>query len=124
MSRRATLWVLLTAAVLVAVVAGCGPKVIKIDGGGQSTSGGSASTGLAPGASVVVTGTVDSSGTDGDPSGAGGSSKTASGGAGARQTESLDVEAIDKQLDAMQAELDNLRMPSDAEFSGVDSAVY
>jgi hypothetical protein len=35
-----------------------------------------------------------------------------------------DAEAIDKQLDAMQKELDSLSMPTDSDFGTAESALY
>jgi TolA-binding protein len=38
--------------------------------------------------------------------------------------DAADVTAIDEQLDAMQRELDSLRMPSDNDFQGAEGSVY
>ncbi len=40
------------------------------------------------------------------------------------QADSLDLKAIEGQLDAMQSELDSLDMPSDSDFDAAESAVY
>lgn len=59
----------------------------------------------------------------GASSGASASGGSAAAGTG-RDVTAGDLAAIKKQLDAMQSELDSLKMPSDDDFSGAEGAVY
>lgn len=59
----------------------------------------------------------------GTSSGASASSGSAAAGT-AKDVTADDLAAIKKQLDAMQSELDSLKMPSDNDFSGAEGAVY
>lgn len=46
------------------------------------------------------------------------------GGSSSKEVSGDDLAAIKKQLDAMQKEIDGLKMPSDNDFSGAEGAVY
>jgi TolA-binding protein len=100
-----------TVALLAAVtLTGCGSRAgsgAQSPGGASVAASSSASATVAPGAA---------------PAAAVGAAAPAAGGkAGLSQS---DVNSLNQQLDAMQKEIDGLKMPSDSDYSGAASAVY
>jgi hypothetical protein len=90
---------LLLATLLGTAVAGCGPES-SVTGSATETT-----------ASIETTQPADDAATDIPPS-------ATSGGSG------LNASGVDTELNAMEKELDSLDMPSDADFSNAEGALY
>lgn len=142
--RRLTIGGLVAAVIVAAFVAGCGPRVRRVDSLPAATVAATVTPEQSaddpqPEATTRTTPKDDSadSGTDSSSgSGSAGSNSGSKSGAGTnsagkkpgKQSENaaagIDIEAVDAELDAMQEELTDLNMPAADDFSDAEKAVY
>lgn len=112
--RHAAALVLAGLALLTLVTAGCTARP--------------ASSGMPSSATATITPPPYATGAGASGGGSlglpGGSSSSSAGKSTAGSARAVDLSAIDKQLGAMQSEIDTLKMPTDSDFNGAQSAVY
>lgn len=117
MSVRTDIAMVTVSLALVFTVAGCTGSVSS-----APPSDGSYLASAAPTDTVATTGAVDAS-AEGAAAAPGGTRSVGTVGSSAGPSAS-DLAAMRKQLDAMQKEIDALALPSDADYSGAEGAIY